>query len=412
MSQHADVHSDMEPVETHLAEVLAAIQPLAPVLLSLADAEGAVLAEDVTAGTPLPSFDNSAMDGYAVQARDLEGASDQAPVTLPVTAEIAAGDTRSHEVTPGRCVRIMTGALLPPGADAVVPVEWTDGGTDRAQFRRPVAAGDAVRRRGDDVSKGDVLLAAGTRVGSVQLALLAASGVGSALVRPRPRVAVISTGNELAEPGTPIIPGRIWDSNSYMLAAAAREAGAVAHRHRISDDTAGVLPAIEAQLPQADLLVTTGGVSMGGEHDVVKAALAGLGTVTFRKVAMQPGMPQGFGMVGGTPIFTLPGNPVSAFVSFELFVRPALRALQALPTQRSSPPRAILTHAVRSPNGRRSYLRGILDAQEGTVPPMTGQASHQLGSLAQANALIIVPEQVVSMDAGDAADVVPLGGCG
>src|ERR1700722_16230787 len=158
MSQHADVHTDMEPVETHLAEVLAAIQPLAPVLLSLADAEGSVLAEDVTAGTPLPSFDNSAMDGYAVQARDLEGASDQAPVTLPVTAEIAAGDTRSHQVTPGRCVRIMTGALLPPGAAAVVPGEWTDGGTDRAQFRRPVAPGDAVRRRGDDVSKGDVLL--------------------------------------------------------------------------------------------------------------------------------------------------------------------------------------------------------------------------------------------------------------
>jgi molybdopterin molybdotransferase len=411
MSQHADVHSGMEPVETHLAEVLAAIQPLAPVVLSLAEAEGAVLAEDVTAGTPLPSFDNSAMDGYAVQARDLEGASDQAPVTLPVTAEIAAGDTRSHEVTPGRCVRIMTGALLPPGADAVVPVELTDGGTERAQFRRPVAPGDAVRRRGDDVSKGDILLAAGTRVGSVQLALLAASGVGSALVRPRPRVAVISTGNELAEPGTPIVPGRIWDSNSYMLAAAAREAGAVAHRHRISDDTAGVLPAIEAQLPQADLLVTTGGVSMGGEHDVVKAALAGLGTVTFRKVAMQPGMPQGFGVIGGTPIFTLPGNPVSAFVSFELFVRPALRALQALPPQRSSPARAVLTRAVRSPNGRRSYLRGILDAQEGTVAPVTGQASHQLGALAQANALIIVPEQVVSMDAGDAADVVPLGGC-
>jgi molybdopterin molybdotransferase len=411
MTQHADVHSDMEPVETHLAEVLAAIQPLAPVLLSLAEAEGSVLAEDVTAGTPLPSFDNSAMDGYAVRARDLDGASDETPVTLPVTAEIAAGDTRSHEVTPGRCVRIMTGALLPSGADAVVPVELTDGGTDRVQFRRPVAPGDAVRRRGDDVSKGDVLLAAGTRVGSVQLALLAASGVGSALVRPRPRVAVISTGNELAEPGTPIIPGRIWDSNSYMLAAAAREAGAVAHRHRISDDTAGVLPAIEAQLPHADLLVTTGGVSMGGEHDVVKAALAGLGTVTFRKVAMQPGMPQGFGTVGGTPIFTLPGNPVSAFVSFELFVRPALRALQALPTQRSSPVRAVLTRAVRSPNGRRSYLRGILDAPEGTVAPMTGQASHQLGALAQANALIIVPEQVVSMDAGDAADVVPLGGC-
>jgi molybdopterin molybdotransferase len=401
---------DMVSVESHLVEILAAIRPLPPVMLGLAEAEGGVLAEDVTAGTPLPSFDNSAMDGYAVRAQDIEGASEAAPVTLPVTAEIAAGDTGSYQVTPGSCVRIMTGALLPPGADAVVQVEWTDGGTTRAQFRRPVAPGVAIRRRGDDVAKGDVLVTAGTWVGPVQLALLAAAGVGSALVRPRPRVAVISTGNELAEPGTPIIPGRIWDSNSFMLAAAARQAGAVADRHRISDDPAGVLAAIEDQLARADLLVTSGGVSMGGEHDVVKAALAGLGTVTFRKVAMQPGMPQGFGVVGAqrTPIFTLPGNPVSAFVSFELFVQPALRALQGLNTERLSPARAILTGAVRSPLGRRSFLRGVLDAEAGTVTPLTGQASHQLGALAQANALIIVPEQVVAMDAGDPAEVVRL----
>jgi molybdopterin molybdotransferase len=400
----------MESVDGHLAEILATVRPLPPVLLGLAETEGAVLAEDITAGTPLPSFDNSAMDGYAVQAQDIKGATHEAPITLPVTSEIAAGDTGSHQVTAGSCVRIMTGALLPPGADAVVPVEWTDGGTARAAFRQPVTPGEAIRRRGDDVAQGDVLLTAGTWVGSVELALLAAAGVGSALVRPRPRVAVISTGNELAEPGTPIIPGRIWDSNSFMLAAAARQAGAVAHRHRISDDAAGVLAAIEEQLPQADLLVTSGGVSMGGEHDVVKAALAGLGTVTFRKVAMQPGMPQGFGVVGPqpTPIFTLPGNPVSAYISFELFVRPALRALQGLPTQRQSPARAILTGAVRSPNGRRSFLRGVLDAEEGEVTPLTGQASHQLGALAQANALIIVPEQVVAMDAGDPVDVLRL----
>jgi molybdopterin molybdotransferase len=397
-------------VESHLAEILAAIRPLPPVMSGLAETEGCVLAEDVTASTPLPSFDNSAMDGYAVQARDLEGATDAAPVTLPVTGEIAAGDTASYKVTPECCVRIMTGALLPAGADAVVPVELTDGGTSRVAFRQPVAPGAAIRRRGDDVAKGDVLLTAGTGIGSVELALLAAAGVGSALVRPRPRMAVISTGNELAEPGTPIIPGRIWESNSFMLAAAARQAGAVAHRHRISDDPAGVLAAIDEQLPRADLLVTTGGVSMGGEHDVVKAALAALGTVTFRKVAMQPGMPQGFGTVGPrqTPIFTLPGNPVSAYVSFQIFVRPALRSLQGLPPQRFSSLRAVLAGAVRSPQGRRSFLRGILDADEGTVTPLTGQASHQLGALAQANVLIIVPEQVVTMDVGDPAEVVRL----
>jgi len=404
------VSSSMDSVDSHLAEVLAAIRPLPPAMLGLVEAEGGVLAEDITASTPLPSFDNSAMDGYAVQARDIEGATGAEPVTLPVTGEIPAGDTGSHQVTPGSCVRIMTGALLPPGADAVVPVEWTDGGSTRAAFRQPAARGNAIRRRGDDVAKGDLLLAAGAFLGSVQVALLAAAGEGSALVRPRPRVAVISTGNELAEPGAPIIPGQIWDSNSFMLAAAARQAGAVAHRHRITDDTAGVLPAIEDQLPHADLLVTSGGVSMGGEHDVVKAALAGLGTVTFRKVAMQPGMPQGFGVVGPqrTPIFTLPGNPVSAYVSFEIFVRPALRALQGLPTERISPARAVLTDAVRSPNGRRSFLRGVHDAAEGTVTPLTGQASHQLGALALANVLIIVPEQVVSMDAGDPVDLIRL----
>jgi molybdopterin molybdotransferase len=400
----------MESVDSHLAGVLATISPIPPVTLGLLEAEGGVLAEDVTAGTPLPSFDNSAMDGYAVRARDVEGATDARPVTLPVTAEVAAGDTGAYEVAPGTCVRIMTGALLPAGADAVVPVEWTDGGTARAEFRQPAGPGHAIRRRGDDVNKGDVLLTAGTQIRSVELALLAAAGVGSALVRPRPRVAVISTGNELSEPGTPIIPGRIWDSNSFMLAAAAREAGAVAERHRISDDTARVLDAIEQRLPHADLLVTSGGVSMGGEHDVVKAALAGLGTVAFRKVALQPGMPQGFGVVGPgrTPIFTLPGNPVSAFVSFELFVRPALRALQGLDPRREPPARAVLTSGVRSPEGRRSYLRGILDAEEETVQPLTGQASHQLGALARANALIIVPEQVVAMDAGDPADVMRL----
>jgi molybdopterin molybdotransferase len=402
--------ADLLSVDEHLAEVLATIRPLPPVVLGLAEAEGGVLAQDVTASTSLPSFDNSAMDGYAVQARDIEGASDQAPVSLPVTGEIAAGDTGSYQVSPGSCVRIMTGALLPSGADAVVPVEWTDGASTRAQFRRPVTPGHAIRRCGDDVAKGDVLLTVGSRLRSVQLALLAAAGVGTALVRPRPRVAVISTGDELAEPGTPIIPGQIWDSNSFMLAAAARQVGAVARRHRISDDAAGVLAAIEEQLPHADLLVTSGGVSMGGEHDVVKAALARLGTVTFRKVAMQPGMPQGFGVVGAqrTPIFTLPGNPVSAYVSFEIFVRPALRALQALPAERLPAARAVLTDSVRSQRGRRSYLRGILDAQEGTVTPLTGQASHQLGALAQANVLIVVPEQVVTMDAGDPAEVMAL----
>jgi len=400
----------LTPVDTHLAEVLAALRPVPPVWLPLADTDGGVLAADVTASTPLPSFDNSAMDGYAVRADDLAGATEEAPVTLPVRGEIAAGDTGSYRVEPGSCLRIMTGALRPAGADAVVPVELTDGGADVAAFRRAVTAGNALRHRGDDVPEGAVLLTAGTLVGAVELALLAASGQGSVLVRPRPRIAVISTGNELAEPGTPLVPGRIWESNSYMLAAAARQAGAVTQRHRLPDDPATVLSTLERLLPDADLLITSGGVSMGGEHDVVKAALSKLGTVTFRKVAMQPGMPQGFGVLGPdqTPIFTLPGNPVSAYVSFLLFVRPALDALKDLFPQRHRVVTAALTAAVRSPQGKRSYLRGVLDPAEATVVPLTGQSSHQLGALAQANGLIIVPEPVTRLEEGQAVDVMCL----
>ncbi len=405
---HGD--QDLTSVEDHLAEVLATIHPVAPVLVPLAEAEGTVLAADVTAGTPLPSFDNSAMDGYAVQASDLAGATEDSPVALPVAGEIPAGDTGSHRVEPGSCLRIMTGALLPAGADAVVQVEWTDGGLDVARFRRPVQPGNALRHRGDDVAQGDLLLPAGTKVGPVQMALLAASGLGSLRVYPRLRVMVISTGNELAEPGTPLVPGQIWESNSYLLAAAAHQAGATTERHRVPDDPAAVLAALERLVPQADVLITSGGVSMGGEHDVVKATLSKLGTVLFRKVAMQPGMPQGFGVLGAghIPIFTFPGNPVSAYISFLLFARPALAVRQGLFPQRLRTVSAALTAGVRSPRGRRSYLRGVLDPAAETVIPLTGQSSHQLGALAQANALIMVPEQITQLGEGDGVDVMCL----
>ena len=219
---------------------------------------------------------------------------------------------------------------------------------------------------------------------------------------------VLSTGDELTEPGTPLVPGRIWDSNSYMIAAAAREAGAVATGAPWCRRPTGVLPALEEQLAHADLLITTGGVCMGGEHDVVKAALRKLGTVTFRKVAMQPGMPQGFGVIGAerVPIFTLPGNPVSAYVSFQLFVRPALAALQGADDLSLPSMRATLTGPVRSPSGRRSYLRGVLDGSK--VTPLSGQGSHQIAYLGRANALIIVPEWETQLPADDTVDVLIL----
>ena len=421
------------------------MRPLVPTELSLSDAHGLVLAEDVTASVPLPSFDNSSMDGYAVRVADVAAASEQTPVTLPVVAEVAAGDTGAYALPPLATIRIMTGAMLPHGTEAVVPVEWTDGGTARVTIYGRAEFGHALRLAGDDAKAGEVLVSAGTRLRPMHIAVIAATGRATVRVRPRPRVVVLSTGSELAEPGTPIIPGRIWDSNSFMIAAAAREAGCLAYRQSIVPDNPDeVLPAIEDQLGRADLMITTGGVSMGGEYDVVKAALRQLGTVGFRKVAMQPGMPQGFGTValppsatpegrarrsligrlaergeiaeravgsaGGdqVPLFTLPGNPVSAYVSFQIFVRPAIGALQAYGELGLEATRAELTGPLRSPPGRRSFLRGVLDRGRGRIAPLTGQGSHQVATLGKANALIIVPEWVVQMAEGETADVLVL----
>jgi molybdopterin molybdotransferase len=408
-------------VEEHLSAVLSAVTPLAPVRLGLADAEECVLAEDVTAAVALPPFDNSSMDGYAVLASDVAGAAQDSPATLRVTGEIAAGDTGAHRLAPGEAIAIMTGARMPAGADAVVQVEWTDGGSTEVAVYRPAEPGSAVRYRGGDAAAGETLLAAGTRLRPMHIAVAASAGRSAVTVRPRPRIVVLSTGDELTEPGTPLVPGRIWDSNSYMIAAAARQAGAVASRHAVvPDNPSDVLPALQDQLAHADLLITTGGVSMGGEHDVVKAALFELGTVTFSKVAMQPGMPQGFGVIGpggaggvggvgakrSVPIFTLPGNPVSAYVSFQLFVRPALAALQGADDLSLTAVRATLTGPARSPAGRRSYLRAVLDGSQ--VTPLSGQQSHQVASLGRANALIIVPERETELPAGVAVDVLVL----
>jgi molybdopterin molybdotransferase len=405
----------LTPVEAHLADILGTIVPLAPTELGLSDVLGLVLAEDVAAASALPSFDNSAMDGYAVRVEDVAAASEENPVTLPVMAEVAAGDTGAYALSPRTSIRIMTGAMLPHGTEAIVPVEWTDGGKARVTIRAKADYGHSVRLAGGDAKAGEVLVTAGTRLRPMHIAVIAAAGRGAVRVRPRPRVVVLSTGSELAEPGTPIVPGRIWDSNSFMIAAAARETGCLAYRQAIvRDHPDEVLPAIEDQLVRADLMITTGGVSMGGEHDVVKAALQRLGTIAFRKVAMQPGMPQGFGtiMAASTaervPIFTLPGNPVSAYVSFQIFARPAIGALQADDGLGLESVRAELTGPLRSPPGRRSFLRGVLDRSRAQVTPLSGQGSHQVATLGKANALVVVPEQVVQMAEGETAEVLVL----
>jgi molybdopterin molybdotransferase len=400
-------------VSDHLSDILSAVRPLNPLDLQLLDAHGCVLAEDVVAPWPLPMFDNSAMDGYAVRAEDVAGATEDEPIELPVVGDIAAGASELEAIGEGMCARIMTGAPLPAGADAVVPVEYTDGGVARVRLRRAARVGDYVRRLGEHVRTGDVVLRRGTFLGAAQVGLLAAVGKERVRVRPRPRVVVFSTGSELVDPGLRLDRGQITDSNSFTLTAAAREAGAVPYRVGIvPDDGQRLVALIEDQLVRADLVITSGGVSAGA-YDVVKQALSELGTVRFDRVAMQPGMPQGFGTVGdeGTPIFTLPGNPVSAFVSFEVFVRPAIRRMIGVSKLHRPSVKAILQKALRSPEGKRQFARARLQpAPDGSylVTPLDGQASHLIGDLAYANALVVVPEHVTDIEAGQVVDVVLL----
>jgi len=396
----------------HLARVLDVVTPLQPLELGLMDAHGCVLAEDVVAPADLPGFDNSAMDGYAVRAADVVGASEASPVVLPVTGDVPAGPASPLRVMPGVCVRIMTGAMLPAGADAVVPVEHTDGGVAQVSITRAPSPGQSVRRAGEDVRAGETVLTAGTHLGAVQIGLAAAAGRARMVVRPRPRVVVVSTGSELTESGEPLAPGRIYDSNSPALTAAAIEAGAIAYRVGIvPDDPRQLLSTLEDQLVRADVLVTSGGVSVGA-YDVVKEVLARLGTVRFDEVAIQPGKPQGFGTIGpdSTPVFGLPGNPVSALVSFEGFVRPALRRmLGATPLERPRV-RAAATEALRSPAGKRSFLRVALEVRDGAyvVTPVSGPGSHLLAGMARANALAVVPEDVEEVPRGGAVEVLVL----
>ena len=402
----------MISVADHLARILSVVEPLSPLQLGLMDAHGCVLTEDVVAEAALPGFDNSSHDGYAVRRDDVLGASETSPVVLPVTGDVAAGPASPLRVQPGVCVRIMTGAMMPAGADAVVPLEWTDGGISSVSITRVPDAGAYIRRVGEDVTVGETVLTAGTYLGAAQLGIAAAVGRSRLMVRPRPRVVVVSTGSELVEAGQPLSPGRIVDSNSPALTAAALEAGAIAYRVGIVPDDPRTLAAtLEDQLVRADVLVTSGGVSVGA-YDVVKEVLSRLGTVQFDKVAMQPGMPQGFGTIGpdSTPVFGLPGNPVSALVSFEAFVRPALRKmLGATPLER---PRvtAVTTRALTSPAGKRSFLRVQLEVTKGAyvVTPVSGAGSHLLAGMARANALAVLPEEVEKVAAGDAVEVLVL----
>ncbi|BBX10155.1 gephyrin-like molybdotransferase Glp [Mycolicibacterium aichiense] len=390
----------MRTVEEHQRVVADLITARPAATVELADAEGLVLAADVAAPMSLPVFDNSAMDGYAVHVEDVAGASENSPITLPVAEDIPAGRVDTLTLAAGTSHRIMTGAPLPAGATAVVPVEATDAGIDTVEIRIAAKPGQHVRHAGEDVTAGTTVLRAGQLVTPAALGLAAALGLGSLTVQPRLRVLVMSTGSELVSAGTELRPGQIYESNAIMLAAAVREAGAdVVATPTSSDDVNQFSTVLEGFAGQADLIITTGGVSAGA-YEVVKDAF-GAGAVDFVKVAMQPGMPQGAGRANGTSIVTLPGNPVSALVSFEVFVRPALRAAMGLANPNRPRRTAVLADNLTSPKGKRQFRRGVYDAEAGTVTTYGPPASHHLRWLASANCLLEIAEDVTEVAAGE-----------
>lgn len=400
----------MLSVSDALAKVLGQFKPLGPETVALEDAVGRVLAEPVRATLDLPPFTNSSMDGYAVRSADISQASARLPVTLVVAADIPAGIAPTITITPGTSARIMTGAFLPAGADAVVPMEAT--GLDRAAMdgRLPptvtilesVAAGAYVRRAGEDVQAGDIVTPAGAALRAFDVGIVAAFGLGRVAVVRRPRVAVLSTGDELVDIEHTPGPGQIRDSNSYAVAALVRRYGGEPIRLGVAADrleavTEKLEAAVEAR---ADVIISSAGVSVGA-YDVVKAAVELGGSLDFWKVHMRPGKPLAFGQYHGIPYFGLPGNPVSAVVTFELFVRPALLRLGGRMKVEKPRVMAELIDSIHS-DGRESYLRSVVtrfgDGYQ--ARSVGGQGSNILSALVQANALIVVPAGVKEMRSG------------
>ncbi|HVU60484.1 MAG TPA: gephyrin-like molybdotransferase Glp [Mycobacteriales bacterium] len=382
----------MKPFLDHLRDCRSLRVRATPVSMSIFDAVGLELAEPVHASAPYPAFVASAMDGYAVRVADLPG-------RLRVVGDVPAGSVPDVGVEPGTAVRIMTGSLVPVGAEAVVPVEEVSVDGDHVEVGVTTTVGRHIRGIGDDVAPGDLVLSAGEIVRTAQLAALVAHNAATVAVRPRPRVAVLSTGDELVPHGTQPGPAQLVDSNGPGLQAAAEAAGAeVVHRSHVSDDPGAFRDAI-AGLPDVELIVTSGGVSMGA-YDVVKAELADRG-IRFENVAMQPGRPQGWGRLDGeVPMLGLPGNPVSALLSFELFGRAALGRERPVAT-------ALLADPIpRSPKGKLQLVRGRL--RDGEVSLAGGHESHLVVGLARADCLVMVDEQVESLPAGATVRVISL----
>ncbi|MFP3902084.1 MAG: gephyrin-like molybdotransferase Glp [Acidimicrobiia bacterium] len=410
----------MIPLDEAIGTVLAGCAPLPPTTMPSGEARGRVLAEPVVAGDAVPPFANTAMDGYAVRAADVA----HAPVRLPVVAEVAAGSPAARPLAAGEAMRIFTGAPMPEGADAVVMVEATrrlDGGAAVELLER-VPPGNHVREAGEDVRPGDEVLAAGDELTPARIGVLASLGVTEVRVHPRPRVGVMSTGDELVQGSAPLRPGQIRDSNRPMLLALVAQAGFEAvDLGPVPDDEAAITGAIERGVGGCDAVLSSGGVSMG-DIDLVRVVLDRIGDMRWMQVAIRPAKPLAFGTLpapGGAdgrrvPVFGLPGNPVSAHVSFELFARPGLRRLSGVADDRLHRPRLsarATERFARRPDGKVHFARAVVTAGEGGVLEARsagGQGSHQLAALARADGLVVLPDGD-GVVAGDAVEVILLG---
>ncbi|HEV7906682.1 MAG TPA: gephyrin-like molybdotransferase Glp [Pseudonocardiaceae bacterium] len=396
----------MRSVDEQLARVIAAAVRPAPVRVAISESQGLLCAEEVVAENALPGFDQAAVDGYAVRSVDVQAAASE-PVQLPVVGEIPAGSRQPRRLQPGQAVRVATGAPLPTLADAVVPLGYTDGHQAKVTVHQPVPSAAFVRRTGEDVQTGDIAVRRGASIGAAQVGLLAAVGRNKVLVHPRPRVSVVSVGEELVDVDRTPGQGQVYDVNSYALAAAARDAGAEVSRVGIiPPDPRRLREVVEGRLLLSEIVVVAGGVG-GVIGDEVRAALADLGDLDVTRVAMHPGSAQGFGRLGpdAVPTFLLPANPMSALVVFEVFVRPLIRAALGKRNPYRRAVSARLLSPLNSTKGRRGFLRGQLlrDAENGEylVQPLGTSGSHLLASLAEANCLIMLDEDVTEVPVGD-----------
>ena len=390
-------------IDEALVRVLARVRPLASELVPVAEASGRVLAEDVAASIDLPPFPSSAMDGFAIRAVDVPG-------ELPIVFRIAAGRPAERALEAGEAMEISTGATVPAGADSVVPIEAVVEKDNRVEIPNAVTPGAHIRPIGGDVRAGDALLAAGTVLGAAQIGALAAAGIAEVLCRRRPRVVVLSTGTELRAPGEALGPGQIYESNGAMLAAAFEAAGALVDRiGPVVDDEEEHRRALEWGL-EADVLVSSGGVSVG-PHDLIRRILGELGAEEdFWGVAVRPGKPLAFATRGATLVFGLPGNPVSSLVAVELFVRPALRALQGASSPGPNYATARLASSIRRNAARDELVRArtARDGDETVLEPVIGQESHMIARAAGADALVLVRAGKASSSAGELARYLPL----